>query len=311
MLGSIVGGLAGLFGPKQQVVKFDSKKANKELDKYLSSVNSLYSDIPKTSYTKVNATDEASKALGFNMSNMGGFQTMASQVNQTSVNDKLKALSVFAPQWQTERDQASNINQSWMRGEVSADTQSQLARNAALSSVITGQSSGPSAARGVLARDLGLTSTQLQQQGQTNSRSWTELNNSLIPQQVSAFDIMQQSGLSTQQALSTAISNSSGQLQSDMGNQNTAFQTANQKANAQLNLTEGKLAVMDKAYSAALTASGVEQQNAMAPWKGVASIAGGIGSMFGLGGGGMGGGSSSGGSSSGYGYGGLLSMGGF
>lgn len=287
-LGSIIGGFAAIFGPKQKVVKFDSTTSNKYLNSYLKKVNKLFTNTPTVTYTPVSSTEEASRALKFNMSNMENFQSMATESNYGATQDKLNMLSSFMPGWEEARDQAHKTNMSLQRGEIPADVQSTLARNAGLTSVLSGQSSSPSSARGTLARDLGLTSLSLTTQGQQQSQSWIKSLNELIPKQVSAFDTMQFSGLSTSDALNTALANSKQQLQADSTTASLNLAGRNTLANALTQYTSGKLSVLDKKYSSDLTAAGIKYENAMAPWLGAASIGAGVSSLFGLGFGGYG-----------------------
>ena len=69
-------------------------------------------------------------------------------------------------------------NESWMRGEVPADVQERLRENAALSARAGGLS-GSQAARNLQARDLGLTSMQIQESGMQRAAGISELQKGL------------------------------------------------------------------------------------------------------------------------------------
>lgn len=306
--GAIIGGIAGLFGPKQSIPRFDDDKAVDLLKDYRNQISSLFSSTPQVSfdpisvsYNEVDPIEAASSSLGFNLENFDSFSDMASRSNDQAVSDKLNMLESFMPNWDKERDIASNANISMMKGEIPADVRAQISRNSALRNLQSGQSYNPKSARKMTARDLGITSLDLIQQGQNQSKSWMQTLASLMPEQTSAFDMMQFSGLSTKDALTaalenargqlqadttTAVENSRGKFQADMANADYSFRGASAIADSLQNYTQGRLAVIDKNYASDMTASGIKHENDMMPWQGAASIGAGVSSMFGLGSGG-------------------------
>lgn len=230
---------------------------------------------------QVSATGAAREALAFNEENMGRYTSMAQELTRADVASKTSMLDQFVPDWRQKRDTASAINESLLRGEIPKDVADQLKRTAAYTSVMGGGGAGTQ--RALTARDLGTTSLQLQQQGMKGAADWTTLMSNLMPEQTRAADVMATQGLTSQQALATALQNASNQLtaaqENVRGRTETALKTEQMRLEAErgkaaTDINRGQLLVSGfgnivksqadleaKKYEAATLASLIAQQN--------------------------------------------------
>jgi hypothetical protein len=157
----------GTFNQQQQKLKKQLQKMNVEID------------IPQ--YNLQNATVEGIEAA-----------------NRVTANT-LKQLETVAPGSAQARQQVGTIINSYLRGEVPQDVQEQITRMTAERAgagfrLPQGGAMGPSgfqASQGQLARNLGLTSLDLQQTGANMASSWQQTANSFIqsPTQMMALGL--------------------------------------------------------------------------------------------------------------------------
>jgi hypothetical protein len=138
------------------------------------SLGSIFSAGKKPSVPKflpISAQAEQGKAVGANLANFGDMTKLSSEVNQYNQDQLLSMLRSTIPGYdKMVQGVAGNIN-SQLNGEIPADVQALIQRKAASKS-LTGGYGGSGMARNLEARDLGLTSLQLTQQGLNNAESW-------------------------------------------------------------------------------------------------------------------------------------------
>lgn len=147
----------------------------------------------------------AEKALAANEANLGRYAQIAGSLSRADQDIRLAMLDRAAPTWRDERDQAAKVNASLLKGEVPPDVRQALARSGA-ATALQGGFGGSGMSRNMGARDLGLTSLDLMQQGQGNSQSWQDLMYRIaVPQQTSASSMMEFGGLSGRDAAAGAI----------------------------------------------------------------------------------------------------------
>lgn len=217
--GASISVLGGLFGSSKskKTPKFNYAAASANLADYMDKSFDLYEDFnPNVAAERVNGVAGATQALNFNATNLENFQNMASTMNQGAVEDRLNMLQEVSPQWENQRDIADKSNMAMMKGEIPLDVQQQMARTNAYKSFNAGYGGSPSARQGTLARDLGITSLSLVQQGQNNAQNWLKTNQAIaMPNQVGAGDIMSAIGFDSGRAIGTMETNANRQLQAD------------------------------------------------------------------------------------------------
>ena len=117
---------------------------------------------------KVNAGEEAGKAIAANIENLPQAKTLAEQVNAFNQEQLMSTLKQFAPYAQeTAKAQSKNILEQ-AQGKIPKDVADQIYRSTAARS-LAGGTGGSQFAGNLTARDLGLTSLQLMNQSIANS----------------------------------------------------------------------------------------------------------------------------------------------
>ena len=173
--------------------------SNSALSSYQSQINSIQAP-------QVDWIGAAGKALGFNESHMQNFTKMADQLSGAGTQTLLAQEQAANPLFTQTRDTAGRNNLSLMQGNVPLDVQSTLARSGAFKQLQNG-TGGSGLGRNANARDLGLTSLNLMQQGDQSAQKWTSLlNDALVkPAFVSPFQTMQNNGISSGQGINSAF----------------------------------------------------------------------------------------------------------
>ena len=164
---------------------------------------------------EVDARAAADQSLGWNEREFSRFAGLAQQLTEADTAVRMQMLDEFVPQWRTQRDTAAAINDAMMRGEVPRDVANKLQRDAAFLGIASGGYAGGDNIRSVTARDLGLTSLDLQQRGMAGAERWTGLMAGLMPEQTTAAGVMATQGMTPQMALETSLQNAANQLQAD------------------------------------------------------------------------------------------------
>lgn len=163
----------------------------------------------------VDATVEASRALGFNMENAAQFGQLADSLSKMAQQTRMDLLATADPRALELSAIADENAAAMMSGRISADVQANLARTGAMKA-LQGGFAGGQMQRNLEARDLGLTSLDLQQRGTEMYDAQRRLNydTRVAGTQVNPFDVMVNNGLSSQQALTTATDNANRALDS-------------------------------------------------------------------------------------------------
>lgn len=253
--------------PQQISPSYDASAVNSYLSNYMNAVRSATPSPTQFSFSPVSwlgvqsqdvsATKEAKRALDFNLSNMGVFTDMASRLTQSDTQARMDQLDRINPNWRNERDTASAVNESWMRGEISKDVQDSITRNAAFTSLMANGYGGGQNARTLTARDLGLTSLDLQSKGQENSRQWQSLMGQLLPSVTSSAGVMQAQGLSAKDAITSALQNASNKLAASTANSQGMLNAGT--TNAELSLKSQQLGSAERLSIAAMQADAAKQ----------------------------------------------------
>ena len=214
---SVAASVAGYF-LKPKAPSYDTKQANKDLKSYQSNVSDLWSKgLPQAQfhYTPQDMQNAATSATNYNQANLPQYQDMAKSIYDADVSNKMSAIAKIDPSLTSQVAQISANNLSYINGEIPQDVQASIARAGAYANVKSGMGgqSGVGVAR--TARDLGVTSTQLANQGSNDSRAWAQALNGMLPTQTSANDIMKNNGISSTQAINTTF----GAAQQDLAAQ--------------------------------------------------------------------------------------------
>ena len=202
--GAVAGSMISNAGKSSALNAYNStsKNALKNSKSALSDYQNAMSGINVTAPT-VDWISAAGKALGFNQDHIGAFTDMANQMSLSGTNTLLAQQQAADPSFTAKRDQASKNDLAMMNGEVPIDVQQTLSRASAFKGLNTGLGGASGAARNMRARDLGLTSMNLMQQGDQSAQAWTSLINQdfVRPAFVSPFQTMQNNGISSQQGI--------------------------------------------------------------------------------------------------------------
>jgi len=164
---------------------------------------------------EVSARAAVDESLGYNEANLQRYTGMAQELTAADTATRMQMLDEFVPQWRTQRDTAGAINDAMMRGEVPRDVANKLQRDAAYLGMAAGGYGGGANIRSATARDLGLTSLDLQQKGMAGAERWTGLMAGLMPEQTTAAGVMATQGMTPQMALEASLQNASNALQAD------------------------------------------------------------------------------------------------
>ena len=257
---------------------------------------------------EVDARAAADQSLGWNEREFSRFAGLAQQLTEADTAVRMQMLDEFVPQWRTQRDTAGAINDAMMRGEIPRDVANKLQRNAAFMGLASGGYQGGENIRSVTARDLGLTSLDLQQKGMAGAERWTGLMAGLMPEQTTAAGVMATQGMTPQMALETSLQNAANQLQADIttsqGQMEAGYRTQDiglRAATARTSAEQGwagmRLEGLGKAtdiyttnllnqYAAAMNASAIQFGNINRPyqaWRESQGLAAGQGQRTGFG----------------------------
>lgn len=161
----------------------ESSRINAAANKYLAPFTN-----PK--YWSINPQDLAAQSIQF------GLQ-VAPNINQANMNQLQGLLNQAFPGYQTMFNQATANAQRLMSGQVPTDVQQQIQRNAAFTSLVGGTAGAGTGTTGAItARDLGLTSLQLQGQGTQQFQGLMQTaSNYMMPQLVNPLSILPLSSL--------------------------------------------------------------------------------------------------------------------
>jgi len=188
----------------------------------------------ETGTPTVDAAAEASRSLAFNTQNAAAFGQLADTLSKAAQQTRMDLLATADPRALELSAIADENAAAMMSGRISADVQANIARTSAMQA-LGGGFSGGAMQRNLEARDLGLTTLDLQQQGTTMYDAQRRLNydTRVSGTQVNPFDVMQNNGLSTQQALLTATDNATRQNQSRLASADIGAGAINARMNVE------------------------------------------------------------------------------
>ncbi len=196
----------------------------------MSSFFNLFNSPPQApslqQYTPPSLTSTLSQFLGQG-SQLPQLQQFATQANQLSNNAYQQSLYGSSPTLQGNLNQFGNNTQSLLQGQIPADVQAQIANSSAYQALRGGYGPSSGLANSNQARNLGLTSLQLQQQGAGNLQQQLGQTQQLNPSNVMSSQLF----YSPQTVLSRA--DQSALINNQIANQNQQIGFQNQLTQAQ------------------------------------------------------------------------------
>lgn len=169
---------------------------------FLSSIFGRKPDVPQLPTLTLGG--EQQQAIGSNFSALKGAENLVSSANKFSRDEITQMLNAVLPGYSSMLSTATGNIQSELKGELPSDVQS-LVENRAAARAVGGGYGGSGVHSALEARDLGLTSLQLTQQGLNSFENWTRTASSMYepsqvnvssmfinPTQEAAFDVNQQ-----------------------------------------------------------------------------------------------------------------------
>lgn len=128
--------------------------------------------VPK--FKPINIDAEQARAIGANATNLPASEAIASRVNAFNQSEYDKMLESTLPGYAGIKSRISKNISSQLAGEIPEDVSLAVQRNAASRSLYGGFS-GSGMAKNLTARDLGLTSLDLTQQGLDSAQRWMSM----------------------------------------------------------------------------------------------------------------------------------------
>ena len=120
----------------------------------------------------LNEFNAAQAGINFNAANLGNYSGIADYLSQNAQASQLGLINNSMPTWQKQYAQGMSDASQMQQGLISADVQGNLGRSAAFKALGSGVGGGGSGlGRNLAARDLGLTSLDLQKQGNALTQS--------------------------------------------------------------------------------------------------------------------------------------------
>jgi hypothetical protein len=172
--------------------------------------------VPKV--TPLDLGTEQSKAIGNNISQLPQAESLVSSANQFSSEQITQMLQAAIPGYSNMTQTASSDIQSELSGQIPSDVSQAVTESGAAKSM-SGGYGGSGMNRNLVARDLGLTSLALTQQGLSSAESWIKMSDQLYspsmmnvssmfvtPAQQASFDVEERNTQVQQQWLQNQIS---------------------------------------------------------------------------------------------------------
>lgn len=275
---------------------YDSDSAYDFIDNYVSSAQSAVGNVgmignPADSQFKYSLNDAfraSDQALKYNQTKQPQFNALANDIYQADVDSKIDALNKVNPALMGQVETAGRVNEALISGEVPMDVQNEIMRSTAYQAMYGGYGSTSGMGRNLSLRDMGVNSLYATQIGQSQAQAWGSLMGGLLPTQTSGYNIMQNNGVSSNQAMTQAYNIAAQQLQSDQFNITTDLSAAQSNQRAQLgqaqltagiytDALQGQLGTLTNDYNSQMNSRNVEAQRVTGLTGSIASAAGTMG----------------------------------
>lgn len=133
-------------------------------------------DLP--GFNPINVQEEQQKAIAGNAAALPGLENQASGINLFNQQQLQTMLERSIPGYNATKQKISGVIDSELSGEIPKDVQGRI-QDSAAARALGGGYGGSGAHGSLVARDLGLTSLQLTQQGITSAETWMQNVNNL------------------------------------------------------------------------------------------------------------------------------------
>lgn len=205
---------------------------------YLGSLMGLAGEKPEVpGFNPIDIASVLRDVIGANLGNFGDIKTLASNINQFNTSEDITSLEKLFPGAKGIIRDAGGIIKSQMAGEVPQDVQEQLQRFGAEQAVASG-TGGSEFSRNRTARDFGLTSLNLVQQGMNSAERWIQASRARMP----LFNVASMF-MSPGQGLQTAMWNEENRWNTEwLGNQINAMPSPEEMAAMDLMKSAGGVA---------------------------------------------------------------------
>ena len=200
------------------------------------------------------AVESADETFNYNKSKFEEFSAFSDKMSQANQKTRQGLINDANPSWQAQKEQAALDNLQGMQGIISTDVAAQVARAGAEGSLGSGVAGG-ALGYNRTARDFGLTSLDLKQQGQRGALAWQQqiYDQEVAGTQVGVGDVYNTNGLNVQQVYNNKQANSlsllgaqNEGLQYGMTGLNNALST---KGTAATNTMSSRNAALSQAYT--------------------------------------------------------------
>lgn len=161
-------------------------------------------------FTPVDAGAEQAKAIQGNLANFSSASELAAKTSAADQAALTEQLRKAIPGYDQIVSKASQNIQNQLAGEINPDVSAQVQRSTAAKAIAGGYGASSGLGRSLTARDLGLTSMGIQQQGFGNALNYIQNQRATATAQPMSVSSM---FLSPQQRIGTAQFNASGAMQ--------------------------------------------------------------------------------------------------
>jgi hypothetical protein len=196
--GNQVTGLSNTYGLKGGATSANYlNNTGNALSNYGTDITNLANFAPQREFNAAQA------GLNFNAANMGTYGAMANDLSNESQQTRLGMINAAMPSWNQQYSQGMENAAQMQQGLIPADVQASLGRTSAFKALGSGTGGGSGLGRNLTARDLGLNSLQLQQQGtaQAQSLAGQQYGMAVNGLQTNAGTIFANNGVGSSQAM--------------------------------------------------------------------------------------------------------------
>lgn len=162
-------------------------------------------------FQRLSPQQEQASAIQGNINELPQLESLASNINTFNTQQLEQMLRTAMPWFDSIRSQVGGVLSSEIAGQVPGDV-SGVVQNSAAARALGGGFAGGGMQRNLFARDLGLTSLQLQQTGMAGAQSWFTTMDNIFKQ--GRFDISSMF-VTPQQQMSFDVEERNAQFQHD------------------------------------------------------------------------------------------------
>jgi hypothetical protein len=138
-------------------------------------LSSIFGSKPTVpAWNDINLSDQQTKAISANQGSLGSIENLATGVNTFNQDQLTQLMNNIMPGWSKSASTASSNISDELSGKIPSDVSGNIQSSAA-AQALTGGFGGSGLAGNLTAKDLGLTSLDLTNQGLSSLESWTSM----------------------------------------------------------------------------------------------------------------------------------------